>query len=76
MKLPDNVEAVSKEDLLEQYYKYILPQPQRQYRNNRRGRDMIRRQIALAKKRKSISPVSNEISAKYIIFFIWYMHLN
>ncbi|XP_061169549.1 ashwin-like [Saccostrea echinata] len=44
---------LAKEQLVDLYYKYIIPLPQRTYRNNRRGREMTKRQIVQAKKRKS-----------------------
>ncbi|XP_062620313.1 ashwin-like [Saccostrea cucullata] len=44
---------LDKEQLVDLYYKYIIPLPQRTYRNNRRGREMTKRQIVQAKKRKS-----------------------
>ncbi|XP_056014095.1 uncharacterized protein LOC125673838 isoform X2 [Ostrea edulis] len=46
---------LDKDQLVDLYYTYIIPLPQRTYRNNRRGREMTRRQIAQAKKRKSSS---------------------
>ena len=45
----DNLE---KDELVELYHKYIIPLPQRKYRQNRRGRQMTKQQEQLAKKRK------------------------
>ncbi|ESO93253.1 hypothetical protein LOTGIDRAFT_232703 [Lottia gigantea] len=46
------IENYDKEDLLKLYYKYFLPLPQRKYRSNRHGREMTKKQVLLAKKRK------------------------
>ena len=43
---------MDKESLVELYVKFILPLPQRKYRDNLRGRDMKRNQILKDKKRK------------------------
>ena len=54
IKKPD-VESLDKDELLELYLKYIIPLPQRKYRQNRRGQRMTKQQIQLAKKRKHSS---------------------
>lgn len=64
VKLPDDVESTTKDSLLELYYRYILPRPQRQYRLNRRGRDMTRKQLIRAKKRKATEKNSSEPTHK------------
>ncbi|XP_035828372.1 uncharacterized protein LOC101860928 [Aplysia californica] len=46
-----DLDSLDKEELVELYNRYILPLPQRKYRNNRRGREMTKKQIILAKKR-------------------------
>ncbi|XP_060068363.1 ashwin-like [Ylistrum balloti] len=56
---PD-IERLEKEELVELYYKYVIPLPQRKYRMNRRGREMTRKQILLAKKRKITAPDDTE----------------
>ncbi|KAK7108169.1 ashwin-like [Littorina saxatilis] len=66
VKLPDDTEHTSKDDLLELYYKYIIPRPQRQYRQNRRGREMTKKQILQSKKRKITGPDDSEPPAKYM----------
>jgi len=48
----EELEKMEKEDLVNLYYSYILPRPQRQYKQNRRGREMTKKQIIMAKKRK------------------------
>ncbi|BFZ24992.1 hypothetical protein BsWGS_28031 [Bradybaena similaris] len=50
-----DLESLQKDDLVELYNRYVLPLPQRKYRNNRRGQEMTRKQILLDKslKRKS-----------------------
>ncbi|XP_067675636.1 ashwin-like [Haliotis asinina] len=47
-----NLRGLDKEELLQLYYKYILPLPQRRYRQNRRGQDLTKKQILMAKKRR------------------------
>ncbi|XP_064615611.1 ashwin-like [Liolophura sinensis] len=44
--------TLDREKLLELYYRHVIPLPQRQYKPNRRGREMTKKQILLAKKRK------------------------
>ncbi|XP_069102861.1 ashwin-like [Argopecten irradians] len=60
---PD-IETLEKDDLVELYYKYVIPLPQRKYRMNRRGREMTRKQILLAKKRKIMAPDETEPTEK------------
>ncbi|XP_046570899.1 uncharacterized protein LOC124279141 isoform X2 [Haliotis rubra] len=55
-----NLQDLDKEELLQLYYKYILPLPQRQYRQNRRGQDLTKKQILLAKKRRITAPDMDE----------------
>ena len=61
----DNLEELDKQDLLDLYYKYIIPLPQRKYRPNRRGREMTKKQIILAKKRRLEWKDNEEPPAKY-----------
>jgi hypothetical protein len=71
--LPEDVENATRDDLLELYYQYIIPRPQRKYRLNRRGRDMTKKQILQAKKRKITGPDSSEPASKYVhvaLFFL------
>ena len=56
VKLPDDTDSMSKDDLLELYYQYVIPRPQRKYRLNRRGRDMAKKQVLQNKKRKITGP--------------------
>ncbi|KAK7480175.1 hypothetical protein BaRGS_00028560 [Batillaria attramentaria] len=65
VKLPDDLEATTKDSLLELYYRYIIPRPQRQYRLNRRGREMTRKQVIRAKKRKATERDTSEPASKY-----------
>ncbi|XP_033739652.1 ashwin-like [Pecten maximus] len=60
---PD-IERLEKDDLVELYYKYVIPLPQRKYRMNRRGREMTKKQILLAKKRKIMAPDETEPAKK------------
>ncbi|KAL8578092.1 hypothetical protein ACOMHN_055412 [Nucella lapillus] len=64
VKLPDDIESISRDDLLDLYYQFVIPQPQRKYRQNRRGRDMARKQIVQNKKRKITGPDFTEPSVK------------
>jgi ashwin len=48
----EDLSSLSKEGLVELYYSYVLPLPQRKYRLNRRGKEMTKKQIVMAKKRK------------------------
>lgn len=48
----EDVEKLDKEGLLEMYYKFIIPLPQRKYRKNRRGQAMTKKQLTLDRKRK------------------------
>lgn len=66
VKLPDDTETTTKADLLELYYQFIIPRPQRKYRLNRRGREMTKKQVLRAKKRKITGPDSSEPPAKYV----------
>ncbi|XP_021355339.1 ashwin-like [Mizuhopecten yessoensis] len=59
-----NLESLEKDDLVELYYKYVIPLPQRKYKMNRRGREMTRKQIMLAKKRKIVAPDETEPAKK------------
>ncbi|XP_041352471.1 ashwin-like [Gigantopelta aegis] len=59
-----NLGELDKQDLLDLYYKYIIPLPQRKYRPNRRGREMTKKQIILAKKRRLEWKDSEEPPAK------------
>ncbi|XP_052811985.1 uncharacterized protein LOC128239401 isoform X1 [Mya arenaria] len=52
----DKVEDLSKDELVSLYTEYIIPLPQRKYRLNRRGREMTKRQILAAKKRRISHP--------------------
>ncbi|XP_059177032.1 uncharacterized protein LOC131956541 [Physella acuta] len=45
-----DLENLNKESLVELYNCYILPLPQRKYRNNRRGQSMTREQILATKR--------------------------
>lgn len=45
---------------MELYYSYVLPLPQRKYRLNRRGKEMTKKQIVMAKKRKLSTTDSSE----------------
>ncbi|XP_076444762.1 ashwin-like [Babylonia areolata] len=56
VKLPDDLTSTSRDDLLELYYQFIIPRPQRKYRQNRRGRDMLRKQVLQNKKRRITGP--------------------
>lgn len=67
VKLPNDVDNMLKEDLLQLYYKFILPKPQRKYRLNRRGREMTKKQIIQARKRKNTQPDTAEPSSKYAV---------
>lgn len=66
VKLPDDIETTTKDDLLELYYRYIIPRPQRTYRLNRRGREMTKKQVLRNKKRKITAPDSSEPPVKYV----------
>eukprot|EP00105_Crassostrea_gigas_P029394 XP_011451329.1 PREDICTED: ashwin [Crassostrea gigas] len=46
-----DLEQLQKDELVDLYYKYIIPLPQRTYRKNRRGQEMTRRQAAMEKKK-------------------------
>ncbi|XP_046335581.2 ashwin-like [Haliotis rufescens] len=59
IKIPD-LQSLDKEELLQLYYKYILPLPQRRYRQNRRGRDLTKKQVLMAKKRRITAPDMEE----------------
>nr|XP_022293473.1 ashwin-like isoform X1 [Crassostrea virginica]XP_022293474.1 ashwin-like isoform X1 [Crassostrea virginica]XP_022293475.1 ashwin-like isoform X1 [Crassostrea virginica] len=48
-----DLKQLQKDQLLDLYYEYIIPLPQRTYRKNRRGKEMSKRQITMAKKRKT-----------------------
>ncbi|XP_050392297.1 ashwin [Patella vulgata] len=50
-----NIQSLDKEELLNLYYQYILPLPQRKYKLNRRGREMTKKQILKAKKRRFVN---------------------
>ncbi|KAK3582037.1 hypothetical protein CHS0354_025643 [Potamilus streckersoni] len=56
----DGLEKLEKHKLVELFYRYILPLPQRKYRLNRRGRLMTKNQIQLAKKRKLSSTTTQD----------------
>ncbi|KAL3882943.1 hypothetical protein ACJMK2_029245 [Sinanodonta woodiana] len=56
----DGLEKLEKHKLVELFYEYILPLPQRKYRLNRRGRLMTKNQIQLAKKRKLSSSTTQD----------------
>ncbi|KAK3098529.1 hypothetical protein FSP39_020367 [Pinctada imbricata] len=59
-----SLEHLPKEELVELYYKYVIPLPQRKYRMNRRGREMTKKQIVIAKKRKLFQKDDSEPLAK------------
>ena len=50
---PSSCTHKDKDDLLELYYKYACPMPQRKYRINRRGRVMAKSQIMIAKRKRT-----------------------
>lgn len=56
----EDLPSLSKEGLVELYYSYVLPLPQRKYRLNRRGKEMTKKQIVMAKKRKISSTDGSE----------------
>ena len=51
----EELHKLDKDELVELYYTHISPLPQRKYRLNRRGREMTKKQIIQAKKRKPIT---------------------
>ncbi|KAH3728456.1 uncharacterized protein LOC127852341 [Dreissena polymorpha] len=51
-----SLESMSKDELVDLYTKYIIPLPQRKYRQNRRGQEMTKKQILAAKKRRISAP--------------------
>lgn len=48
-----DLDQLQKDELVDLYNKYIIPLPQRTYRNNRRGQEMTKRQAAMEKNRAS-----------------------
>ncbi|KAL5010025.1 hypothetical protein ScPMuIL_012330 [Solemya velum] len=60
----EDVENLDKEELLELYYKFIIPLPQRKYRNNRRGQAMTKKQLTLDRKRKLLLACDSETPTK------------
>ncbi|CAG2199840.1 ASW [Mytilus edulis] len=56
----EDLSSLCKEGLVELYYRYVLPLPQRKYRMNRRGREMTKKQVIMAKKRKIAINDDNE----------------
>ncbi|XP_052087782.1 uncharacterized protein LOC127724727 [Mytilus californianus] len=56
----EDLSSLCKEGLVELYYRYVLPLPQRKYRMNRRGREMTKKQVIMAKKRKMAIKDDNE----------------
>ncbi|KAJ8314469.1 hypothetical protein KUTeg_006619, partial [Tegillarca granosa] len=56
----EDLESKDKEYLIELFYRYVIPKPQRKYRLNRRGKLMTKKQIIMAKKRKITSPDEGE----------------
>lgn len=54
----DSLQRQSKEALLELYYKNVLPMPQRSFKQNRHGRELTRRQIMLAKRKRTYSDMT------------------
>lgn len=50
-----DLEQLQKDELVDLYYKFIIPLPQRTYRQNRRGQEMTRRQATMENQRVTSS---------------------
>ncbi|GFS00527.1 ashwin [Elysia marginata] len=61
--LHDELESLDKEALVDLYNRYILPLPQRTYRQNKRGQQMTRAQKLMDRKRKLPSSDCGESSS-------------
>ena len=62
------LENLSKDGLVEEYYKIACPLPQRQYRRNRRGLVMARKQIMVSKRKRTHD--ESESRFVYIIMYL------
>ena len=61
------MESLDKPVLVDLFYKNVVPMPQRKYRDNRKGREMTRKQIIMAKRKRTHVEISSaEQGIKYM----------
>ncbi len=59
-----NFRGKSKQELVELFYKTLLPMPQRKYRMNRRGKAMTKQQILMAKRKRTHQEANQDDKSK------------